>query len=196
VNPHATTILAGLLVPLLLGSQAAPLDPNYLLWTMTQAEKVGLSTRATVRVGTTPIRVTWLTPEVIRATARLAQISDGINVEATDGLVQEAEYAAGTVVLLELGADQPSDVTALLQPKGLSADAVKGTLSPELGELRALRGVAAPAAGAKLHWVAFPRRDDGAPLFPATAREAELVVRVRDREGRVSWPVPESLRQP
>lgn len=43
--------------------------------------------------------------------------------------------------------------------------------------------------------VVFPlTHEDGAPLFPNDATGAELVVRIHDREGRVKWPIPESIR--
>ena len=45
-------------------------------------------------------------------------------------------------------------------------------------------------------WVVFPlRHADGAPLFDADTNEAELVVRIADREGRVKWPIPPSMKQ-
>jgi hypothetical protein len=43
--------------------------------------------------------------------------------------------------------------------------------------------------------VVFPlRHDDGGAVRPPGAREAELVVRIYNKEGRVKWPIPQSVR--
>lgn len=45
-------------------------------------------------------------------------------------------------------------------------------------------------------WLTFSLvDDDGQPLLPETIREAELVVRIYNKEGRVSWPIPPSHRR-
>ena len=45
-------------------------------------------------------------------------------------------------------------------------------------------------------WVVFSLVSaSGEALFLSSAREAELVVRIRDKEGRVHWPIPESIRK-
>ena len=36
--------------------------------------------------------------------------------------------------------------------------------------------------------------DNGETLFPDTAQEAELVVRIYNKEGRVACPIPASIR--
>jgi hypothetical protein len=43
-------------------------------------------------------------------------------------------------------------------------------------------------------WVAFPRRaPDGTTVFRQGDPEAELIVRLREREGRLTFPVLHSL---
>jgi hypothetical protein len=43
--------------------------------------------------------------------------------------------------------------------------------------------------------VIFPlTRDDGSLLFERSEQGAVLVVRIHDKEGRVDWPVPDSVR--
>lgn len=49
-------------------------------------------------------------------------------------------------------------------------------------------------------WAAFlvprsTRADAGTPLFSPADAEAELTVRIRGREERVRWPIPESIRK-
>ncbi len=44
-------------------------------------------------------------------------------------------------------------------------------------------------------WVTFPlTREDGSALFGDADRVAQLIVRIMNKEGRVEWPVPASLR--
>ena len=43
-------------------------------------------------------------------------------------------------------------------------------------------------------WVVFPlQTSEGEALFHPDTAEAELVVRIYDKEGRVTWRVPESV---
>jgi len=45
-------------------------------------------------------------------------------------------------------------------------------------------------------WVVFPlTHADGTPVLPPDVREAELVVRIYEKEGRVRWSVPDSIRR-
>ena len=72
---------------------------------------------------------------------------------------------------------------------------VKGTSAPELRNVCALSGVFRRDYDYEVFWVVFPRSGGtGAPLFPETVSEAELVVRIYNKEGRVKWPVPESIK--
>ncbi len=46
-----------------------------------------------------------------------------------------------------------------------------------------------------LFWVVFPLvRPDGTRVFAESDREAELVVRINDKAGRVVWAIPQSIR--
>jgi hypothetical protein len=45
-------------------------------------------------------------------------------------------------------------------------------------------------------WVVFPLiRADGQPVFPEGVVEAELVVRIYNKEGTVTWPLAQSIRE-
>lgn len=111
-------------------------DRSYLTWTAARATQVGRSTRVNGRVGGAfdfrithtehaynyKIRATWLTSEVIRATARLAQLSERLSDEQTEVLVSEAEAAGDAVILVEIDPREGSGVIppewiATLQPK-------------------------------------------------------------------------------
>lgn len=108
---------------------------EYLHWSAAQAEATGSRMRQGGRVGagqglihteratSYKVRATWLTPDVIRAKARLLQLSDRLSDEQTKKLVDEAEAAGQTVVLVEIDPREGSGVIplgwqAFLQPKG------------------------------------------------------------------------------
>ena len=189
----------------------------FLKWTAEQAKQAGSATRVSGRVGGAfdfrvtatdrsynyKLRATWLTPEVMRAAARLAQLSEGLSDEQTQALVKEAEAVGDAVIMVEVDPREgsgviPLDWVALLQPKGLSPGkpgAVRGTSTPRLRELRALAGVFRRDYAYDVFWVVFPLTTEvGTSLFSETASEAELVVRIHDKEGRVTWPVPAYVR--
>lgn len=198
-------------------AEATGQQESYLSWTADQAVKVGKSMREEGRVGGDGFRVlsterakdyklraTWLTPDVIRATARHLQFRMRLSNEQTMALVSEAEAAAQTVILVEIDPREGSGVIPLdwrthLQPKGLKAErsrGVKGTSSPQFKNFKALAGVVKRDYAYDVFWVAFPLVDDkGAPVFSNSVSEAELVVGIYDKEETVGWPIPDSIRQ-
>jgi hypothetical protein len=69
--------------------------------------------------------------------------------------------------------------------------------APKLREAKALAGVRRRNYDYDRFWVVFPLTGaDGQPLFRERDVEAELVVRIYEREGRVTWPIPGSIRTP
>lgn len=110
-------------------------NESYRAWSAKQADSVGKSMRRSGRVAAGQgllhteravgykLRATWLTPEVIRATARLEQLNSRLTDEKTKTLVSEAESVAGTVVMIEIDPVEGSGVIptgwqSFLQPKG------------------------------------------------------------------------------
>ncbi len=190
---------------------------SYLSWTASDVKRIGESTYVKGRVhgGETrwlkterafnyKLRATWLTPEVIRASARLNQLRDGLSDEQTRNLVAQAEAVGDTVIMVELDPDEGSGVIpltwrALLHPRGVrpgSRDSVTGVDRPDLHKVPALTGVRRRNYDYDQFWVVFPlRTEEGNPLFPPGSTEAELVVRVYDQEGRVHWRIPNSIRE-
>ena len=115
----------------------------------------------------------------------------------------EAEAAGDTVFMIEIDPNEgsgivPEDWLAILQPKGLGrgeAGAVRGTRMTTLRDMRALGGVFKRDYAYDAFWVVFSlKNDSGAPLFDVNTRDAELVVNIQGREGVVSWPIPDSIR--
>ncbi|HXG70363.1 MAG TPA: hypothetical protein VNJ04_07080 [Gemmatimonadaceae bacterium] len=118
----------------------------------------------------------------------------------TRALFKEAEDVAPTVIMVEIDPNEGSGVIpnsrqAFLQPKGRPDAAVHGTVSPQLREVKALAGVLRRHYDYDRFWVTFPLTGpDAQPLFSPSDQDAELVVRIYEKEGRVEWPIPASMR--
>jgi hypothetical protein len=145
-----------------------------------------------------------MTPQVIRAVARLQQFAKALSGEETRRLVTEAEAAGEIVIQVEIDPREgsgviPNDWVALLgarTPAGTASRAVRGVAKPKLRDLPALAGGAPRDYSYEVFWVVFPAQgEDGQPLFSAADREAELSVRIHGKEGKVRWPVPGHLRR-
>jgi hypothetical protein len=149
------------------------------------------------------MRATWLTPDVIRADARVQQIQHGFSEAETRKLVVDAEHVGDTVVMIELHGREgsgviPSSWEAMLGPKGSPADTrriVRGKNNPLLRDFPALIGAERRDYSYDVFWMIFPLRTElGGPVFEPADSEAELTVRIYDKVGRVHWKIPESIR--
>jgi hypothetical protein len=207
---------AALVAVALISGVRAQVDDSWLSWPASRAQAVGKAAYVQGRVGgifdtrllktersyNYKLAATWLTPEVIRASARLVQLNERLSDDAARALVMEAERAGDTVVMVEIDPREgsgviPDDWAAFLQPAtdGDSTAGVKGTDTPSLRTVRALSGVLRRNYDYDRFWVVFPLKyPDGKPLFSSVDATAELVVRIHDREGRVKWPIPPGLR--
>jgi hypothetical protein len=193
-------------------------DNGFLRWDANRASSIVAAHRANGDVGKNfdfriintdrsinyKLRATWLTPEVIRACARLEQIKKSLTGEETLKLVAGAEAAGDTVVLVEIDPREgsgviPRDWIAMLSPRSSSGEpprGARGTSVPRLRELPALAGYGRRDYAYDIFWVVFPLcAESGEPIFRAEDREAELTVRIYDKAGRVRWPIPESIRE-
>ena len=145
------------------------------------------------------LAATWLTPEAIRASARLHQLRSRLSDDETRALVAEAEAVAGTVVIVDIDPREgsgviPSDWEAFLQPKGASDRLLRGTINRKLRDVKGLAGVLSRNYDYDRFWVTFPLERGTSGTFTASDQTAELIVHIRGREGRVEWPIPVSLR--
>jgi hypothetical protein len=197
---------------------AVAVESGYLQWSLAQAEAVGDSTYRSGKVGARfdsralkterainyKLRATWFTPEVIRASARKIQITTRASDDETRKLVTSAEATGGTVIMVEIDPNEgsgviPGDWEAFLQPQGSLSDsnsAVLGKSSSELREVRVLQGVRQRNYDYDRFWIVFPlTRSDSSQLFPNSANSAELIVRIHNKEGRITWTIPHSIRQ-
>jgi len=187
-------------------------DDAWLSWTASQAQGIGKAAYVQGRVGgifdtrllktersyNYKLAATWMTPDVIRAAARTLQLAQRLSDGEAKALVAEAEAASGTVVMVEIDPREgsgviPDDWSAFLGPagEGREGSGVRGENTPKLRDVKALSGVLRRNYDYDRFWVVFPlRRSDGPPLFAPGVTQAELVVRIADREGRVKWPIP------
>ncbi|HEX2640367.1 MAG TPA: hypothetical protein VHL50_07345 [Pyrinomonadaceae bacterium] len=190
---------------------------EYLTWNLKQAEKIGQSTVKEGRSGSSfdfrmmgqdkaymyQVRATVFTPEVIRASARFAQITNRLSSDETRALVAEAEKAGDLVVMIEIDPAEGSGVVPLdwrvfLQPGGFvpgSDGAVTGVKAPYLRDVKVFRGVAKRDYEYDVFWVIFPLVDkNGKPVFDDSVNSMELSVGIYKKEGKLTWPISPSLR--
>jgi hypothetical protein len=205
------------LFPLLLAATLPGAEDDFLRWDARQAKAIALATRVNGQAGKSldfrvtgtdrsynyKLRATWMTPQVIRAVARLQQFAKALTGEETRKLVTEAEAAGEIVIQVEIDPREgsgviPNDWVALLGTRTGQAAAsrtVRGASKPKLRDLPALAGGAPRDYSYEVFWVVFPAKgEDGQPLFSAADKEAELSVRIHGKEGKVRWPVPDYIR--
>ena len=192
-------------------------NSSYLNWSEKQAIEIGKNMRATGHVSGTgrgifnteksigyKIRATWITPDVIRATARLHQIQNRSSDEEIKLLVSKAAKRAGMVFMIEIDPNEgsgvvPSDWQAFLQPKRSElgkADTVAGINTPALREELLFGGVFHRDYNYDVYWVVFPQcTREEKPLFTDADKEIELIIRIEKREGKIRLPISESMRE-
>jgi len=204
-------VCAAFVVAMLLVCPILAQGDAWTSWSAEQAERIGRAAYVRGRVGgffdmrllktersyNYKLAATWLTPDVVRATARLLQLRQRMPQHEVVALVDKAEAAAHTVMLVEIDPREgsgvvPLDWVAVLQFG--SGEEIKGAVTPALRELPALAGVLRRNFDYDRFWVAFPLvNEQGGSLVPASASTATLKVRIYDHEGRVSWPVSPSI---
>jgi hypothetical protein len=189
---------------------------EWLTWSAARAEGIGKAAYVRGRVGSFfdtrllkterstnyKLAATWMTPDVMRATARMQQLTERLTDDQALALLAEADGAGDTVVMVEIDPREgsgvvPDDWSAFLQPvlsDGNLGQPVRGRNTPKLREVNALRGPLRRNYDYDRFWVVFPlTHDDGSPVFPSGSTGAELVVRIHDREGRVRWSMPQNM---
>jgi hypothetical protein len=209
-------LVSGLLAFLASGLASTEEREAFLSWSDKQAAQIGKAMRANGRVGgwldtrvvhtehsyNYKLRGTWLTPEVIRASARMHQLEEGLDDDETLELVKEAETLGDTVILVEIDPREgsgiiPRDWVALLRPKSDDGAglALRGVNQAELRAVKALSGTEQRDYAYDVFWLVFPLvTSKGELLFGDGDEEAELAVRIGGKEGRVSWLIPRSIR--
>ena len=206
---------AGLCILSLAAAGSADAEQDILDLNEKDARDIAQSTRETGQVGKTfdfritstnrsynyKLRATWMTPDVIRATARLHQLMRRLSREEAEALVAEAQAVDGAVILVEIDPREGSGVI----PRdwqvsfGPSSDGkfggVSGEKAPQLRNMPALSGGSKRDYSYDQFWMVFPLTDaDGMPLFRPHDSVAELTVQIYDKVGKVRWAIPASLK--
>jgi hypothetical protein len=186
---------------------------EYLSWTQSQAKKIGSEmtekgevsgdsgwrVMSTNKATSYHFRATWLSPSVIKATARLEQFRQRLTNGETQNLVEEAEKAGATIFLVELDAVEgsgviPPDWQAFLQPAQLpvgSDGCLKGQNTPELWKVKGLAGTNEKDYKYERFWMVFPLSlKNGQPLFGPGVEKAELIIRIHDKESKATFRIP------
>lgn len=210
-------MIRGAGLALLVVASAHAQSEDYLRMDPKQASGIALGARMNGQVGRAldfrvistdrsynyKLRATWMTPDVIRAVARLKQLEGRLTDDATRQLVSDAETPGETVILIEIDPREgsgviPKDWLSWLSPRASSGQPQRtaaGKESPALRNLAALAGAQRRDYAYDVFWAVFSLQTErGEPLFTPDEREAELAVRIYDKIGHVRWPVPESIR--
>ena len=198
----------------LVGQTGFPADnTSYLSWNTKMIKTITKKYRVNGQVGGSfdfrirntersynyKLRATWFTPEMVRASARYWQLRERLSEEQTRALVAEAEAAGDTVIMVELDPREgsgiiPSDWLAIFRGKGSSIEA-KGTVVPTLRSVKALAGTVQRDYAYDVFWVTFPLVDEKRQaILPDSASEAELIVTIYDKQGKVTWQIPGSSK--
>ena len=188
----------------------------YLSWSAQQATKIRESWRVKGRVGgffdtriistdksfNYKLRATLMSPEAIRATARIEQINNGLSDKETNALVAAAEKFKGLIVIVEIDPREgsgviPSSWRSSLKPKDAenSNSALRGINRNDLREVAALKGSVNRDYDYDIFTVEFPLKDeDGNFIWKTVPTEIELTVGIYSKEGSVNWKVSEELK--
>ena len=188
----------------------------YLSWSAQQATKIRESWRVKGRVGgffdtriistdksfNYKLRATLMSPEAIRATARIEQINNGLSDKETNALVAAAEKFKSLIVIVEIDPREGSGVIpngwrSSLKPKDAenSNSALRGINRNDLREVAALKGSVNRDYDYDIFTVEFPLKDeDGNFIWKIVPTEIELTVGIYSKEGSVNWKVSEELK--
>lgn len=188
----------------------------YLSWSAQQATKIRESWRVKGRVGgffdtriistdksfNYKLRATLMSPEAIRATARIEQINNGLSDKETNALVAAAEKFNSLIVIVEIDPREGSGVIpnswrSSLKPKDAenSNSALRGINRNDLREVVALKGSVNRDYDYDIFTVEFPLKDeDGNFIWKTVPTEIELTVGIYSKEGSVNWKVSEELK--
>jgi hypothetical protein len=130
---------------------------------------------------------------------RVVQLRERLSDGKTRALVAEAEEAGDMFVMIEIDPREgsgviPAEWFAFMRPKGKPEKAVAGTLMPQFRNVKALSGVMPRDYAYDVFWAVFPMiTDSGEPIFSDSDREVELAVSIYNKQGQVTWKIPESI---
>jgi len=189
-------------------------DLQFLSWDAKSALAINESWRVKGRVGgffdtrmfdtnksyNYKLRATLMSPEAIRAAARVEQIRSRLTDDETKKLITEAEQE-NLVIIIEIDPREgsgviPNDWRAFIGSRNSPAnELIRGDDKNSLRDNKALQSVSKRDYDYDLFWVSFSLTDkNGSPLWRVVPNELELVVGINAKEGRVTWKVTDELR--
>ena len=193
------------------------LQDDFLTWSPKQAEAIGKATYETGQVGRTldlrvirtersynyKLAATLLTPDVIKATVRLQMLSGRLDEPGARAMATDAINSGELVVLVEIDPREgsgviPDEWIAQLEPrvtKDQVLPALTGRKTPERRTQPAFQGVRRRDYAYDRFWVSFPLTKDGVSTIAPEATDIQLVARIYDKVGRVTWPLTPELRR-
>lgn len=146
------------------------------------------------------LRATLMSPEAIRAAARMEQIRSRLTDDETKKLVSEAEQEK-LVIIVEIDPREgsgviPNDWRAFIHSKNSTAnESIRGINDSNLKNFKGLQSVVKRDYDYDVYWISFSLTDkNGIPLWKSVPDELELVVGIKEKEGRVTWKVDNELR--
>jgi hypothetical protein len=155
--------------------------------------------RSTDRSYNYKLRATWITPDVALAAARVLMLAKGFSQAQAQEVIEAASAPDSWLVLVELDPREgsgviPRDWTARF---GLRDSESRQALGQEVvaqGIWRSFLSAFPRDYSYDVFLMRFPRNDPGgAGLLQPGDAEAELLVRIYSKGGRVRWKIPTGL---
>ena len=140
------------------------------------------------------LRATWITPTVGIAAARLLELVKGSTEAEANEVRATVENRDSWLVLVELDPREgsgvvPRDWLAKFGPRGSEPLQVVGHQINVEGVWKSLVSGFPRDYSYDVFLLEFPRTLDGAPVLRPTDKDAELVVRIYNKQGRVRWKI-------
>jgi hypothetical protein len=145
------------------------------------------------------LRATWITPEVAGAAGRLLTIVRGLDEKPASAAAAVAAKPESWFVLVELDPREgsgviPNEWVARFGPKGEPEHQIVGHPIAIEGDWKTLLGAFPRDYAYDIFVVEFPRKhSDGSAVLPPGTGEAELSVRIYNKQGRAHWQIPVRL---
>jgi hypothetical protein len=141
------------------------------------------------------LRATWITPAVATAAARLLMLTKGYTETQAEEVIKAVASAESWMVLVELDPREgsgviPNDWLARFGAKGRNELQAVGHQVPVEGIWRSLAAGFPRDYSYDVFLLKFPRDVESVPVLRPSDTEAELVVRIFNKQGHVRWRIP------
>jgi hypothetical protein len=160
-----------------------------------------LRVTATDRSYNYKLRATWITSKAAVAAARILELSKGLTQAEAKEVVRQTAEPDSWLILVELDPREgsgviPKDWSARFGPAGRETAQVTGRRIGREGAWGTLVSAFPRDYSYDVFLLAFPRTAEGAPVLRPSDAEAELAVRIYNKQGSVRWKIPADLFDP